>query len=117
MLHRLATSTLLALCLVLTSLAAVVAETRMAAAGGYCGTGAPQILLDSAGLPILDADGTAITPVECEICHLAMSLGPQSPATDPALSILQAASLPAPSPPPILSLRLDSHARAPPHAV
>ncbi len=37
-------SSLLALCLVLTSLGAVVAQTRMVAAGGFCGMGAPQIV-------------------------------------------------------------------------
>ena len=82
MIRRVLSSALLALCLVLTSVAAVVAETRMAAAGEYCGTGAPQILLDRAGLPLLDADGAAIVAPECSVCHLAFALA--TPSVPPA---------------------------------
>jgi hypothetical protein len=70
---------LLSLCLVLTSLGATVAQTRMAAAGGYCGTGAPQILLDPAGMPILDAEGSGVAAPECPACHLTLAVGATAP--------------------------------------
>ncbi len=116
MMHRLATSTLFALCLVLTSLAAVVAETRMAAAGGYCGTGAPQILLDQAGLPILDADGRAVSSAECPVCHLALGFSPSAPPLDPVATVLRADLPVPPALPAVSSFRSDRHARAPPLA-
>ncbi len=71
---RLLIPLLLAASLVLSSLGAVVAQTRMAAAGGYCGTDAPQIVLDVRGLPILDADGAAIAAPDCPACTLVFAL-------------------------------------------
>lgn len=114
MIRRILPSGLLALCLVLTSLAAVVAETRMAAAGGFCGSGSPRILLDDAGLPILDAQGEAIDTPDCGLCHLAFTEGTSTPVPS-----LDSVLIPAPihvaatSPAP-LSPRLIRHARAPP---
>ncbi len=104
----------LALCLVLTSIAGVVAETRMAVAGGYCGTGAPQILLDQAGLPLLDGDGAAIAAPDCSICHLSLALtSPPAPIFRAASLISTATAVAAPS---FIPLSQDSnhHARAPP---
>ena len=114
MIRRVLSSSLLALCLVLTSLAAVVAETRWAAAGEYCGTGAPRILLDHAGLPLLDADGAAISAPDCTVCHLAFALA--TPSVTPAqitVSFAVAAPLSVPTAIP-QSHGSDRHARAPP---
>jgi hypothetical protein len=114
MIRRVLSSGLLALCLALTSLAAVVAETRMAAAGGYCGTGTAQILLDDAGLPVLDATGDAVAMAECPICHLAFALTHAAPPPSPEIDLL---TVPAPAPSPhsvSLQLRLEQQARAPP---
>ncbi len=114
MLKRFTIGPLLSLCLVLTSLAAVMAETRMAAAGGYCGAAAPQLLLDSAGLPILDADGEAVTAPDCPICHLSLALADTISQTAPTSTTLSASPLVMPAPSAPFSLRLDTHARAPP---
>ncbi len=106
---------LLALCFVLTGLAGVVAQARMAAAGGYCGTGAPQILLDQAGLPVLDAGGAAIAAPDCPVCHLPVALtGPDTTAPVHPHSLIAARFAPTArplSPPPV---RLAAQARAPP---
>ncbi|MBF9045352.1 hypothetical protein HKCCE4037_18595 [Rhodobacterales bacterium HKCCE4037] len=115
MIRRILPSGLLALCLVLTSLAAVVAETRMAAAGGFCGTGSPRILLDDAGLPILDAEGEAIASQDCGLCHLAIAEGAPAPTATRGFLLIPAPILvaaPLLSP---LSPGLLRHARAPPH--
>lgn len=114
MIRRALISVPLALCLVLTSIAAVVAETRMAAAGGYCGTGAPQILLDQVGLPLLDGDGAAIAAPECSVCHLAFALsGAPAPSFRAASLMSPATSVATPNLIP-LSQDKNHHARAPP---
>ncbi|MEJ6389657.1 DUF2946 family protein [Gymnodinialimonas ulvae] len=114
MIRRVLPSGLLALCLALTSLAAIVAETRMAAAGGYCGTGAPQILLDDAGLPVLDGAGDAVALADCPVCHLAFALSHPAPHSAPDIALLRE-SAPANAPLSVsVLLRLDHHARAPP---
>ena len=59
-----------ALALVLTSIGGVVAQTRMAAAGSFCGFDQPAILIDASGLPVLDGNGQTIAAVDCVICHL-----------------------------------------------
>ena len=77
----------LALSLVLTSLAATVAQTRMAAAGVVCGPGGPMIVLDAQGLPVLDAEGSAIAAPDCPTCHIVVAVAaphvttPAVPAT------------------------------------
>ncbi|GAB5448210.1 DUF2946 family protein [Gymnodinialimonas sp.] len=115
MIRRALLHMLLALALVLSGLTAVVAETRMAAAGGYCGTGAPDLLLDASGLPLLDADGQAIAAPECPACLLAFAaLAPTPPAaTTPLLLIRQADPL-TPAPLPLPVVLLSAQARAPP---
>lgn len=114
MIRRVLTSTFLALCLALTSLAAVVAETRMAAAGGYCGTGSPEILLDHAGLPLLDGEGAAIAAPDCPVCHLAYTVAPSAPNAARTAHLVPG-PLPAASPALIpLSHGSLQHARAPP---
>lgn len=115
MIRRVLISALVALCLVLTSLAAVVAETRMAAAGGYCGSDAPQILLNASGLPELDQNGQAIAALECPVCHLSVAM---IASVQPQLSV-QRILLGAAEPTPKTSLfplvvQLGGQARAPP---
>jgi hypothetical protein len=70
MLRRVLISALLALCLVLTGLGTVVAQTRMAMADGYCGADSLRIVLDAAGLPLLDGDGAAIEAPDCPACTI-----------------------------------------------
>ena len=115
MIRRAVTSSLLALLLVLSSLAAVMAETRMAAAGGYCGLGQPSILLDATGLPLLDADGAAIAAPDCPVCHLATAPGPDSvDVTAPVRDLgILLGTTPVPSLSPRL-FRLGGKGRAPP---
>ncbi|MBY4893218.1 hypothetical protein KUL25_10620 [Rhodobacteraceae bacterium N5(2021)] len=116
MIRRALLHMLLALSLVLSGLTSVVAETRMAAAGGYCGIGTPQLLLDAAGLPLLDADGTAVMAPDCPACHLTLAiLAPTPPnAETPLLVLQQAAPLSPVSLTPRVAL-LAAQARAPPH--
>ncbi|MEJ6393977.1 hypothetical protein V8J82_11960 [Gymnodinialimonas sp. 2305UL16-5] len=70
MIRRLIPIAFLAIVLVVTSLAATIAQTRMVAAGVFCGPGSTAILLDATGLPILDAEGQAIAAPDCLACHL-----------------------------------------------
>lgn len=104
----------LAISLVLSSLGAVVAQTRMATAGGYCGTGAPQIVLDALGLPILDADGAAIAAPDCPACTLTLA-----PASAPrpitfGTTLRPVAVAPQPSPFLLETAPRTHQARAPP---
>ncbi|HID68384.1 MAG TPA: hypothetical protein EYP31_09060 [Roseibacterium sp.] len=100
----------------LTSLAAVMAETRMAAAGSFCGTGQPAILLDAAGLPLLDPDGVAIAAPDCPACHLSFALPPCAPSSlavhTPFLGLAGSALPESLSP---IVVRLGGFARAPPY--
>lgn len=106
---------LLILCLVFTSLGSVVAQTRMAAAGGYCGTGAPQILLDAAGLPLLDANGTAIAVADCPACCLVHALSAPTPgAAAYAVRLLPVSIASRPTPHVLDRLQRTQQARAPP---
>ena len=115
MIRRALCHMLLALALVLGNLTAVVAEARMAASGDYCGTGAPQVLLDAAGIPLLDANGTAIAAPECPACTI--SLAALAPAR-PSLMVRRVPlSQVQPISPPSLTwsqIHWDSQARAPP---
>lgn len=118
MIRRASLPLLLALSLLLGGVASVVAQTRMVAAGGYCGTDAPRLLLDAAGLPLLTDDGTALAAPECPACHVAVALLAPAPPRAGAPRLLsrtavapQAARL---SP---RVVRLDALARAPPPAV
>ena len=115
MIRRALLHTLLAIALVLSSLTAVVAETRMAAAGGYCGTDTPQLLLDAAGLPLLDGTGTAITAPDCPTCHLALTA--LTPTATYGLERIVAFHPATPVFPPSLAslaVHWDAQARAPP---
>ncbi|WP_044007007.1 hypothetical protein [Jannaschia sp. CCS1] len=107
----------LALSLLLSGLTSVVAETRMAAAGGYCGTGAPELLLDASGLPLLDGSGAAIAAPDCLACHLTVAfLSPTPPFATAPSHLLRPAK---PAVTPGLSPRvvhLGAQARAPPRA-
>lgn len=117
MIRRLLLHSLLALALVLSSLTAVVAQTRMAAAGDYCGTDTPQLLLDAAGLPLLDGTGNAIAAPDCPTCHLALAA--LTPARSGAPYCAVAFDLDVPVfPPSLISLSIlwDAQARAPPRA-
>jgi hypothetical protein len=114
MLNRAALPCLLAIALVLTGLAAVVGQTRMAAAGGYCGPGQTQLLLDAAGLPILDASGEAVSAPDCPACHLTVALGalpPEAPLLDSRASDVTVTAVPTLSP--VLPL-IGGKGRAPP---
>lgn len=117
MIRRASLHTFLAVCLVLSSLTAVVAQTRMAAADGYCGTNAPQLLLDASGLPHLDADGHAVAAPDCPTCQLALAASFPTPHTANASPVLLHVVEPlrpnAPSP---LNVHLGGQARAPPNA-
>ena len=77
---RLCLALALALSLVLTGIGGLVAQTRMLAAGEICGTGGARVLLDAAGLPMLDSAGEPIRAVDCLACHL------QTPADVPGLA-------------------------------
>lgn len=115
MIRRTLISGLLTVCLVLTSLAAVVAETRMAAAGDFCGNGQPAILLDATGLPLLDTDGAAITAPDCPACHLALALSDPAKHGPVAPTILLGTAEPSrPTSISPLVVQLGGHARAPP---
>lgn len=115
MIRRVLLHMLLALALVLSSLTAVVAETRMAISGGYCGLSAPALLLDASGLPILDDDGAAIAAPDCPACHLTFAalsaLPPQAIAPRHLLPTAEPSARPLP---PLSVVRLSGHARAPP---
>ncbi len=115
MIRRALLSTLLALSLVLTGTAAVVAETRMAAAGGFCGAATPDILLDAAGLPQLDGDGQAVAGFDCPICTLSAALDGSASAapTAPHRLVFNAPAGPLPTLS-ALETRIDRSARAPP---
>lgn len=115
MIRRALLHLLLALSLVLSGLTAVVAETRMAAAGGYCGTDTPQLLLDASGLPLLDGTGTAISAAECPSCYLALAvLTPTPPGASWRAIQLRAAAPYFPSILSPLSVHWGTQARAPP---
>jgi hypothetical protein len=117
MIRRAFLPVLLALALVLGSLTAVVAQTRMAMAGGYCGIGTPELLLDSAGVPLLDGEGEAITAPECPACHLSLAAtASPRPLVLPFRAPFRAAE-PVSAPPrgPFRMLQ-GGHARAPPRA-
>lgn len=111
---RLVSTTLLALCLVLTSLSGVVAQTRMATTGAYCGTGAPQILLDASGLPVLDTDGAAIEAPECPLCTLAIAISPLRDTPHRRSSLRPVVALMALAPTPLDDTGRAHPARAPP---
>ncbi len=118
MIRRALLSTLLALSLVLTSTAAVVADTRMAAAGGFCGAAAPDILLDTVGLPQLDGDGQAVAGLDCPICHLSVAgFIPTGPSTTPLRDLGHRIAVTAPPSLSPLDVRLNTQARAPPRIV
>lgn len=116
MIRRLLASGLLSLCLVLTGLAATLAEARMAAAGGYCGSGHPEILLDRVGLPLFDGAGHAIAAPDCPLCALAAGLPVADPPFAPAPRRLVHRSPTLAAPPflPGTAARTCRHARAPP---
>ncbi|WP_224815858.1 hypothetical protein [Hasllibacter sp. MH4015] len=117
MMMRLLLTGFLAACLTLTGLSAVVAQTRMAASGGYCGTDAPQILLDAAGLPVLDAGGETITAPDCPLCHLPVVLSaPGTAPSAPPETLIGAAPAPATTDLAPRAVRLTAQARAPPRA-
>lgn len=107
---------LLAIGLVTASLTGVVAQTRMAAAGGFCANGTPEVLLDQMGLPLLDADGNAIAAPDCPACHVASGLmtAPVAGATPPLL-LRPAQAPPLPSLP-LFAAQTGAQARAPPNA-
>ncbi|WP_341864066.1 hypothetical protein [Gymnodinialimonas sp. 57CJ19] len=115
MIRRVLLHTLLALALVLSGLTAVVAQTRMAISGGYCGLSAPSLLLDASGLPILDDDGAAIAAPDCPACHLTVAaLSAQPPQAIAPTDLLPTAALSARPLPPLSVVWLNGHARAPP---
>ncbi|QXT40705.1 DUF2946 family protein [Gymnodinialimonas ceratoperidinii] len=118
MIRRALIPTFIVFALVLTSLAAVVAQTRMAVAGGYCGTGAPILLLDRAGVPILDDAGEAVAAPECPACHLVLAATPPPRAgVQPIRATLRPAQPFTAHPLTALHVFQGGHARAPPRGV
>lgn len=117
MIRRASLHTFLAVCLVLSSLTAVVAQTRMVAADGYCGTNAPQLLLDASGLPHLDVEGKAVAAPDCPTCQLTLALNLDTLRTTNALPVLLHIVEPLrPHTPTLLVVHLGGQARAPPNA-
>ncbi len=115
MFRRLLPTTFLALCLVLSSIASLVADTRMAVAGETCGAGSPSILLDAAGLPVLDADGAAVEAPDCASCHLLAGFalpslsGPAAPLIPARVGSVLSHPVPV-----AVSLHMGGHGRGPP---